>query len=104
MIDSSKVLAGLPAGLRDPLLASYREIGSNYVERRWEPSELNGGKFCEAVYSIVNGRLSGTFPNAPSKPRNMVDACRALENVPPGATRVGDKSLRIRKRPAKAAG
>jgi hypothetical protein len=95
MIDASKLLSALPEGLRQPLLSSYKEIASNYVERRWEPSELNGGKFCEVVYSIINGTVSGRYPDKPTKPQNMVKACRALEEQPADSTRVGDKSLRI---------
>jgi hypothetical protein len=95
MIDESKLLAGVPPGLRDPLLKSYREIAANYLERRWEPSELNGGKFCEIVHSIVAGALQGRFPAAPSKPASIVDACRALEGSPAVAGRPGDRSLRI---------
>ena len=67
---------------------------SNYLERRWGPSELNGGKFCEAVYSIINGALTGTFPATATKPQSMVHACAALE-VPADPNRVGDRSLRI---------
>lgn len=95
MIDSTHILASLPAGLRDPLLESYKEIGTNYMEHRWEPSELNGGKFCEAVYTIVEGQLKGTFATKPSKPADMVKACRALETIPEDTTRIGDRSLRI---------
>lgn len=95
MIDPVKVLAGIPAGLRDPLFASFREIASNYTEGRWEPSELNRGKFCEAAYTIIDGSIAGTFAVAPSKPRNMGDACRALERQTPDSARVGDHSLRI---------
>ena len=95
MIDSSKILAGLPAGLRDPLLKCYREIGSGFAEHRWEPSELNGGKFCEVVFTIIDGSLAGKFPASPSKPSDMVKACRALEALPADATRTGDRSLRI---------
>jgi hypothetical protein len=95
VINPSRVLAALPQALRDALLKSYQEIMSNYLERRWEPSELNGGKFCEAVYSIINGAVKGNFPAAASKPSDMVGACRALENAPPDANRVGDRSLRI---------
>src|SRR5690606_17146131 len=40
-----------------------------------------GGKFAEAVYSILNGYTSGAFPASPSKPTNMVAACQALEQV-----------------------
>ena len=74
------LLAQIPGGLRHALLGAYGEITRNYRERRWEPSELNGGKLCEVVYSILKGHVSGKFPSKPSKPRNMVDACRELEN------------------------
>lgn len=95
MIDASRVFAGLPKVLRDTLLKSYQEIMSNYLERRWEPSELNGGKFCEAVHSIINGAVKGIFPTKASKPSNMLTACRALENEPADVNRVGDRSLRL---------
>src|SRR5882724_7890270 len=95
MLDSSKVLTGIPVGLRDPLFQSYREIVTNFAEHRWEPSELNGGKFCEVVYTILNGVIAGTFPSKPTKPRNMLLACQTLENTPAQPSRVGDHSLRI---------
>jgi hypothetical protein len=92
VIDPSGVLAGLPKTLRDELLECYREIISNYLERRWEPSELNGGKFCEVVYSIINGALQGIFPPRATKPARMLDACQALEQVAAIPGRVGDRS------------
>jgi hypothetical protein len=95
MIDPSTLLAGLPPGLRDPLINSFREIASNFVEHRWESSELNGGKFSEVVYTIIDGALSGSFADTPSKPQNMLSACRALENKPSDATRIGDRSMRV---------
>lgn len=95
MIDSSQVLAGLPRTLRDELLATYQEIMSNYLERRWEPAELNGGKFCEVVYCIVNGAVMGTFPARASKPANMGAACRTLQAQPANPSLVGDHSLRV---------
>ena len=57
MLDPLKVFATIPTGLRSPLLESYQEIGTNFTEHRWEPSELNGGKFCEIVYTIIAGTL-----------------------------------------------
>jgi hypothetical protein len=93
-LDASKLLAAIPAGLRDPLFETYREIASNFAEHRWEPSELKGGHFCEVVYTILDGSISGTFAASPSKPANMKDACLALEkNSATGKT--GDRSLRI---------
>lgn len=95
MIDASRVLAGLPTALRDELLESYQGIMSNYLERRWEPSELDGGKFCEVVYSIIEGAIKGSFPASASKPLNMLIACQALEKQPSVPGRVGDRSLRV---------
>lgn len=95
MIDPTKVLSGIPSGLRDPLLKSYEEITTNYVEHRWEPAELNGGKFCEVVHSIISGVLKGSFPAKPSKPKDMVAACRSLETLPANPSLPGDRSLRI---------
>lgn len=95
MINPSLVLAGIPTALRDTLLQCYREIMTNYLEHRWEPSELNGGKFCEAVYCIINGAVKGSFPATATKPANMLAACQALEKEPADANRVGDRSLRV---------
>lgn len=95
MIDQAHVLKPLPKGLRNSLIKSYKEIGENYMEHRWEPSELNGGKFCEAVYTIIEGQLKGSFAAKPSKPIDMVKACRALETIPGDTARTGDRSLRV---------
>ncbi len=93
-IDPSRLLAAIPAGLRDPLLETYREIASNFSEHRWEPSELNGGKFCECVYTIAHGFITGKYAAKPSKPPNMLNDCRALESKP-ATGKPGDRSLRI---------
>jgi hypothetical protein len=77
----SSVLAAIPEGLRLPLLNTYNAILKNFRESRWEPAELNGGKFCETVYCILKGHVDGAFPAGPSKPANMVDACKAFEQV-----------------------
>jgi len=95
MIDNIKIFSGIPAALRVPLLERFTEIARNYAEHRWEPSELNGGKFCEVVYSVLVGSLSGNFPTSPAKPNNMVQACRDLEGLPANPNHAGDHSLRI---------
>lgn len=95
MINPVQALAGLPANLRNELIDSYREITRNFVQRRWEPSELNGGKFAEVAFCIVNGAVNGSFPLKATKPKNMADACRALEGKPANVALVGDKSLRV---------
>jgi hypothetical protein len=72
------------------LVASFSGIVKNFAERRWEPAELNGGKLCEVAYCVVQGIAEGKFPARATKPRNLVDACRALENQsgPPRAVRI----------------
>lgn len=79
---TATVLVGLPAGLRNELVAALNEILRNYRERRWEPSELNGGKLCEIAYSILRGHVDGKFPAKAAKPSNMVDACNAFQKAP----------------------
>lgn len=90
------LLLAVPTGLRFPLLAAYTEIARNFVERRWEPSELNGGKFCEVVYSILQGALAGgNYASGPAKIHDMVGSCRRLEQTPENPNLRGDRSLRI---------
>lgn len=85
MITPEQALSTIPDGLRKPLLKEFKGIMNNFMERRWASSELSAGRFCEIVYSVLDGHAKGSFPSAPSKPINYVDACRRLEsnsNVP----------------------
>ena len=85
MITPDQALHDLPDGLRQPLIQEYSNILNNFMERRWRPSELSGGRFCEIVYTILAGYATGTYHPTPLKPRNFVNACRQLEtytNVP----------------------
>lgn len=79
---ATSALSGIPDSLRRPLLDEYNKVAQHYREGRWEPAELNGGKLCEVVFCILKGHVDGAFPATPSKPSNMVDACRALERAP----------------------
>lgn len=81
-MDPKTALGNLPVSLRDELLEAFNSIVNNYREGRWEPSELNGGKLCEVIYSILRGYVDGNFPAKSSKPSNMVDACNALTSAP----------------------
>lgn len=82
MLSPASLLSTLPPGLRTPLIEEYSSIVQNFMERRWSPSELSGGKFCEIVYTILEGHASGTFASTPNKPRDFVTACRTLESRP----------------------
>ena len=79
------LLSNIPTSLRTELLKAFNKISRNYREQRWGASELNGGKFCEVVYTILKGYTDNNFPPKASKPRNMVDACNALERTPSAA-------------------
>ena len=77
----SDALAGVPDGLRNDVLGAFNEILTNFREGRWEPAELNGGKFCEAVYTVLDGHLrggGGAFAARASKPKNFPKACSDL--------------------------
>jgi hypothetical protein len=78
-MSTQNALAAIPAGLRLPLLAEYQSIIQNYSEHRWSPSELSGGKFCEIVFTILDGHAKGTYAAHPTKPPDFVGACKKLE-------------------------
>jgi len=73
-------LNSIPEGLKKPLIAEYNSIIQHYMEKRWTGSELSGGKFCEIVYTILDGYAKGLYASSPTKPANFVDACKRLEN------------------------
>jgi hypothetical protein len=78
-LTASAALAALPPQLRQDLVGAFEEIVKNFAEGRWEPAELNGGKLCEAAFSVCKGIIDGTMPSRAEKPKDMVGACRALE-------------------------
>jgi hypothetical protein len=87
LLTKADLLKGVPAGLRGQLLQTYSDIVRNFRERRWEPAELDGGKLCEVVYTIIRGYADSNYPQAASKPRSMTQACAALENASPALPR-----------------
>jgi hypothetical protein len=76
----NSILTSIPTGLKGPLISEYNKIIQHYLEKRWTSSELSGGKFCEIVYTILDGYAKGLYENKPLKPPNFVDACKRLEN------------------------
>jgi len=79
-VTRDSALSGIPSGLRKPLLDEFTQITSNFSERRWTAAELSGGRFCEIVYTILDGHARGAYAAAPTKPTNFVDACKRLES------------------------
>lgn len=79
-IAASAALSAIPAGLRLPLIAEYQSIVQNFLEHRWLPSELSGGRFSEIAYTILDGHAKAAYASTPKKPSNFKDACAKLEN------------------------
>jgi hypothetical protein len=77
-----KVLSTLPGELREALTQALNEVRQNYIERRWEPSELNGGKMAEAIYRILEWHASSTSSYTPigSQIKDFGKAVRRFEN------------------------
>lgn len=88
-LDPKDALNALPTTLVADLRDAFKQVVTNYAEHRWEPSELNGGKLCEAAYTILKGYFAGTYDERAHKPANMVDACKRLESE------AGPRSARI---------
>jgi hypothetical protein len=80
MVTAAQALAAIPSGLRQPLIAEYQSIVQNFLEHRWLPSELSGGRFSEIVYTILDGFARNAYASTPKKPSNFKDACNKLEN------------------------
>lgn len=81
-LGASEALGLLPQGLRTELLSEYNKIVQNYRETRWEAAELDGGRLCEIVYTVLAGHLDGdNYPPKASKPSRFNDACKKLENA-----------------------
>jgi len=80
---SSDLKAKLPPDLVDVLLSSYDELKQNFYIGKHEPSELNGGKFCEACFRILQHETNGGSyaPIGTSVP-DLIGKLRDFEKLP----------------------
>jgi hypothetical protein len=90
-LTGAQALGHLPQSLRDELLDEYHKVTHNYVRRHWEATELDGGRFCEIVYTILRGHVDNSYPISASKPQNFPQACSALAQAAtfPKSVRIG---------------
>jgi len=56
-----KIFSSMPKELRENLEKYFLEIIKNYKENRWEPSELNGAKFSEVVFRILEWHTNNSY-------------------------------------------
>lgn len=61
----NQVFSTIPEELREKLEEHYRKIKRKFASRDFESSELNGAKFCETVYRILEWRVSPTDDYTP---------------------------------------
>src|SRR5690606_18474770 len=72
-----------PSDLVDALLKSYEDIKTNYILNKWEPSELNGGKFVEAATRMMQFACKGgVYTPIGTSIRNIFDELKSLEQTP----------------------
>ncbi len=80
LIEKKKLLAELAPPL-DHLLASqlieeFISAERRYIQRDWEPAELDGGQFCEVLARILYHQDSGNLAQS----RSFEDCLKYLEN------------------------
>ncbi len=69
--------------LVDALLSSYEEIKQNYFLGKYEPSELNGGKFTEACYRMLESETQrGSYTPIGTAISDIIGKLRNLEQLP----------------------
>jgi hypothetical protein len=54
-------LSSIPQALVDSLLSEYQKIHEQYFLGRWEPSQLNGGRFAESILRIIEYKCNTHF-------------------------------------------
>ncbi len=76
------ILSTLPDELRDALVDALNNVRQDYVERRWEPAELNGGKISEVVFRILEWRTSssGDYTSLTDLVKNFGRSVRKFES------------------------
>ena len=72
-----------PVELVNSLLDSYVEIKTNFITQKWEPSELNGGKFVEATVRVLQHVIFGSYTPIGASIRNMYSELQRIESSPP---------------------
>jgi hypothetical protein len=79
---SADLKTKLPAELVNAILESYNEIQYHFLLGRYEPSELNGGKFCEACFRILQFETdNGKYTALGIETKDLPGKLRNLENV-----------------------
>ena len=81
-MDILTLFPSLPKRLSGPLVVHYKKIKKNFIDGDYEPAELNGAKFCEVVFRVLQWYISPNHTYTPlgSSIRNFGQSTRRFEN------------------------
>ncbi len=74
----TKHLNNLPSGLVGALQVEFQKLHQQYFLGRWEPSQLDGGRFAEAVLRIIELKDAGKFTTI-GKQLNRLKIVKSVE-------------------------
>jgi hypothetical protein len=75
------IFPSFPRPILKKLEISYNEIMRNFREGKFEPSELNGAKFCEVVFRILEWYTSGNYTAFGTRIQNFGQSVRKFESL-----------------------
>ena len=79
-IQLEPLFSKIPNRLISVLLKEYKKIKINFIETKWEPSELGGGKFSEAVFRILEWYTENKYTSLGKQIVNFAQSTRKFEN------------------------
>jgi hypothetical protein len=71
----------IPNPILEKLETSYNSVKRNFRENRFEPSELNGAKFCEAVFRVLEWHTTKKYTPFGSTIKDLTQAVKKFENM-----------------------
>ncbi len=77
----TSIFSSVPQELCERLEEHYNKIKESFVHGDYEPSELNGGKFCEIVIRILEWHVNGgTYTPLGQTIKDFGTSCRSFES------------------------
>lgn len=70
-----------PQELIDSILDSYKELAENFIRGKIRPSEVEGGRFCEATIRMLQYKTTGTYTPIGTH-LNLDTEVNVLRNLP----------------------
>lgn len=74
-----EIFPSLPEDIRSRLESTYAEIQRRFAEGKFEPTELNGAKFCEVLFRLVEWHTTGKYTPLGTQIKNFEQASRQFE-------------------------